>query len=88
MTGTDRDVAVAAAECIVSLARAALAIPEAAVDAAINQAAREATLAPVLDPSLWLRSGESMEDTEQLLRAFRDFQRVARGIRDKETGRR
>ena len=88
MAGTEIDIAVAAAEYIVNLARAALVIPDDAVNAAIQQAAREATLAPVLDPTLAMRSGASMEDTEKLLRAFRDFQRVAREIRDKEAARR
>ena len=88
MPGTDTDVAVAAAEYIVNLTRAALVISDEAVNAAIQQAARENTLVYALDPTLAMRSGASMEDTEKLLRAFRDFQRVAREIRDKEAARR
>lgn len=87
MAGTEIDIAVAAAEYIVNLTRAALVISDEAVNAAIQQAARENTLVYALDPTLAMRSGASMEDTEKLLRAFRDFQRVAREIRDKEARR-
>lgn len=80
MTDIDVDVAVATVQQIVLLSQVALTIPDDHLRMAISQASRESTLMPLFDPTMAQRHGQSLEDTERMLEAFRTFRSVIADI--------
>lgn len=72
---------------MVAIGRLVLAIPEEHIQAVLNQASHEQTLAPLLDPTYWIKHSDSFQDTERFSRAFVEFRHALEALRPERVAR-
>lgn len=76
---------VPAREMAVTLARAVLTVPDSLFERALEEGERALAVGPVLDPTLFQRGANPLEDQMAVIRAARDFRAALVEVRERIT---